>query len=260
MFLRAGTTPISEKTLENAESNVNFSCGFAAIPGIAPESCSENCGFRIDQVVRGHSENGISYSENGISNSESCSENTPELSESSENGPFTPRAFFLKSGWSPGFWYVFPNPAIPLGFSRSRQVIGSWKEVVRFYSQTTGYESRNWASADLLQQCLPLWHKIITSGKRGGVQKSMGHKVPWKTGMLICRLVLLDHSFSRRKKQFHLPVTSRPPIWQLAFRSFISLELRDPWNGGPFRNAPLLTKNDSQIIIFWEFANFTRNF
>ena len=49
-----------------------------------------------------YSENGISYSENGISNSESCSENTPELSESSENGLFTPRAFFLKLGWSPG--------------------------------------------------------------------------------------------------------------------------------------------------------------
>ena len=37
-------------------------------------------------------------------NSESCSENTPELSQSSENGLFTPRAFFLKLGWSPGFW------------------------------------------------------------------------------------------------------------------------------------------------------------
>ena len=27
----------------------------------------------------------------------------PKLSEGSENGPFTPRAFFLKLGWSPGF-------------------------------------------------------------------------------------------------------------------------------------------------------------
>ena len=72
--------------------------------GNRSESCSENCGFRIDQVVRGHSENGISYSENGISNSESCSENTPELSQSSENGLSAPRAFFLKSGWFPGFW------------------------------------------------------------------------------------------------------------------------------------------------------------
>ena len=32
--------------------------------------------------------------------------------------------------------------------------------------------------------------------KRGGVQKSMGHKVPWKIGMLICH-----------------PVTSRPLIF-----------------------------------------------
>ena len=66
-------------------------------------SCSQNVGFHIAQVVGCHSKNGISYSENGISNSESCSENTPELSESSENGLFPPRAFFLKFGWSPGF-------------------------------------------------------------------------------------------------------------------------------------------------------------
>ena len=43
------------------------------------------------QVVRCHSENGISHSENQFLNSESCSEDTPELSESSENGLFTPR-------------------------------------------------------------------------------------------------------------------------------------------------------------------------
>ena len=66
-------------------------------------SCSENCGSCIAQVVGCHSENGISHSENQFLNSESCSENTPELSESSENGLFTPRAFFLKLGWSPGF-------------------------------------------------------------------------------------------------------------------------------------------------------------
>ena len=41
-------------------------------------------------------------------------------------------------------------------------------------------------------------------GKRGGVQKSMGHKVPWKIVMLIC----LN---SCRKKHVYLPVTSRPP-------------------------------------------------
>ena len=55
--------------------------------------CSENYGFRIAQVVRCYSKNGISCSKNQCLNSESCSENAPELSESSENGPFTPRAF-----------------------------------------------------------------------------------------------------------------------------------------------------------------------
>ena len=67
------------------------------------KSCSENCGFRVAQVVRRHSENRISYSENCFLNSESCSENALELSQSSENGLFTPRAFFLKLGCSPGF-------------------------------------------------------------------------------------------------------------------------------------------------------------
>ena len=103
-FLRAGTTPISEKTLRECRVRCKYFMWVRGNSGNRSESCSENCGFRIDQVVSGHSENGISYSENGISNSESCSENTPELSESSENGPFTPRAFFLKLGWSPGFW------------------------------------------------------------------------------------------------------------------------------------------------------------
>ena len=56
------------------------------ISGNRSGSCSENCGFRIAQVVGCHSEN-------GISNSESCSENAPELSESSENGLFPPRPF-----------------------------------------------------------------------------------------------------------------------------------------------------------------------
>ena len=72
--------------------------------GNRSESCSENSGFRIAQVVRCHSENGISHSENYFLNSESCSENAPELSESSENGLFTPRAFSLK------FCYGGPKP------------------------------------------------------------------------------------------------------------------------------------------------------
>ena len=105
LIWRGGTTPILEKTLRECRGKWKSFGWVRGNSGNRSESCSENCGFRIDQVVRGHSENGISYSENGISNSESCSENTPELSESSENGLFTPRAFFLKLGWSPGFWF-----------------------------------------------------------------------------------------------------------------------------------------------------------
>ena len=105
-FWSTGTTPILEKSLRECRGKWKSFGWVRGNSGNRSESCSENCGFRIDQVVRGHSENGISYSENGISNSESCSENTPELSESSENGFFTPRAFFLKLGWSPGFWFL----------------------------------------------------------------------------------------------------------------------------------------------------------
>ena len=97
---RAGTTPIKKRTLRGQMKS------FMWVPinsGNRSGSCSERCGFRIAQVVGCHSENGISSSENGILNSESCSENTLELSESSENGLFTPRAFFLKLGWSSGF-------------------------------------------------------------------------------------------------------------------------------------------------------------
>ena len=100
---RAGTTPILEKTLWECMGEWK---SFVRVP-INSGRCSESCGCRTAQVVGCHSENGISYSENGISNSESCSENAPELSESSENGLFTPRtAFFLKLGWSPGFWKI----------------------------------------------------------------------------------------------------------------------------------------------------------
>ena len=103
-FWRAGTTPILEKMLRERCGQMKIlSCGVPVNSGNRSGSCSENCGFRIAQVVGCHSENGISHSKNGILNSESCSEHTPELSESSENGLFTPRAFFLKLGWSPGF-------------------------------------------------------------------------------------------------------------------------------------------------------------
>ena len=90
--MRVGATPILEKRSENAGANENLSCGFPSIPRIAPgSSCSENCGFRVAQVVRCHSENQISHCENQFLNSESCSENALKLFESSENdhGLFT---------------------------------------------------------------------------------------------------------------------------------------------------------------------------
>ena len=89
LFLRAGTTPILEKTLREWMGQMKiFHVGSHQFRNRSG-SCSENCGFRIAQVVGCHPENGISYSENGISNSESCSEKTPERSQSSENGLFT---------------------------------------------------------------------------------------------------------------------------------------------------------------------------
>ena len=61
--------------------------------------------------------------------------------------------------------------------------------------------------------------------KRRGVQKSTGHKVPWKVGMLTCHPVPLRPlilrrkeaasspvAFFCRKKQFCLFVASRPPF------------------------------------------------
>ena len=90
-----GPPQFSKKRSENGGANENLLCGFAAIPGIAPAVAP-----RILVLVLLKSRDAIP--ENGISNSESCSKNTPELSESSENGLFTPRAFFLKLGWSPG--------------------------------------------------------------------------------------------------------------------------------------------------------------
>ena len=82
-----GAPQFLKKTLREMQGQMKIlRVGFAAIPGITPRAESENCGFRIAQVVRRHSENGISYSENSFPNSESCSEEylatLPELRES----------------------------------------------------------------------------------------------------------------------------------------------------------------------------------
>ena len=97
LFFHAGTTPILEKKLRECRGKWKSFMWVPINSENCSGSCSENYAFRIAQVVRCHSENGISHSENRFLNSESWSENTPELSESSENGLFTPRAFFLAS-------------------------------------------------------------------------------------------------------------------------------------------------------------------
>ena len=95
-----GPPQLSKKGSENACTIENLSCGFPINSGNRSGSCSENFCSRI---TRSHSENGILHSESYFLNSESCSENAQESSQSSENGLFTSRAFFLKSGWSPDF-------------------------------------------------------------------------------------------------------------------------------------------------------------
>ena len=95
---------LKKRSSENAWANENLSCGFPSIPGFVPGVAPRIVVFSTAQVVRCHSENGISYSENSFLNSESCSESAPERSQSSKNGLFTPWAFFLKWGWSAGFW------------------------------------------------------------------------------------------------------------------------------------------------------------
>ena len=48
--------------------------------------------------------------------------------------------------------------------------------------------------------------------KRGGVQKSMGNKVPWKTGMLMYLPVTLRPLIALQKEACYHLVTSRKPI------------------------------------------------
>ena len=95
-------------------------------------SCSENCGFRIAQVVRCHSKNGILHSENYFLNSENCSENTPELSQSFENSLFTSRVFFLRLGWSPAFWYLRIGNGVGKQGYGNRPPIDGWNPIRKF--------------------------------------------------------------------------------------------------------------------------------
>ena len=106
-----GPPQFLKKRSENAWANENLSCGFPSTPGIAPGLAPRVAVFVLleswDAIPRMEFE-----SENGISNSKSRSENIPKLSESSENGLFTPRAFFLKLGLSP-LENALPPPKTP---------------------------------------------------------------------------------------------------------------------------------------------------
>ena len=97
-----GPPEFLKKRSENAGANENLSGGFA-IPGIAPRVAPRFVVFALlnlaAQVVRRHSENGSSHSENCFLNSELPREYPKTLPELRE-WPFTPRAYFLKSGWS----------------------------------------------------------------------------------------------------------------------------------------------------------------
>ena len=62
----------------------------------------------------------------------------------------------------------------------------------------------------------------------------MGEKVPWKTWMLIRLPVTSQPCIFPQKDAAYLPVTSRPPIWQLAFWSlsplnFATHDMEDPF-------------------------------
>ena len=77
--LARGDQPNCKKTLRECRGKGNSFGWVRSNSGNRSESCSENCDSRIAQVVRCHSENGMSHSENYFLNSESCSENTREV-------------------------------------------------------------------------------------------------------------------------------------------------------------------------------------
>ena len=82
------------------------------------------------------------------------------------------------------------------------------------------------------------WGCLCWSGHAEGSRNPWVTKFHGRLGCWFISLQLCDHSFSCRKKQFYLIATSRPPVWQLAFSHFISLYLRDLWNGGPSCTTP----------------------
>ena len=140
------------------------------------------------------------------------------------------------------FYYLWTKTAVkPLNSKKK-----SWRKNSEKVCKSVEKCQKVWKSAETILpfSCCPLvflWPYCVKTKirKRGGESRN-----PWvikfhaRLGCWFISLQLRDHSFPCRKKQFYHLVTSQPPIWQPAFWNSISLELRDPWNGGAFRNAP----------------------
>ena len=104
VFLARGDHPNSrKKSSENAGANENLSCGFPPIPEKSLQELLRELWFSYcSSHETPFREWDLSFRELLFELREVLRE-YPELSESSENGLLTPRASFLKLGWSPGF-------------------------------------------------------------------------------------------------------------------------------------------------------------
>ena len=93
--------------------------------------------------------------------------------------------------------------------------------------------------------------KTLKTRRRGGVQKSMGHKVPWKTGMLICHPVTSRPLISPQKKKAALaqesPRQTKPKKGQkekfMNFAHFCVNSGVFPWENKRDSHLELLLQN-----------------
>ena len=117
-------------------------------------SCSENCGSRIAQVVRCHSENGISHSQNQSLNSESCAEKTyPGTLRELGEWPFHSESVFPEVGVAPRLLTLPLSLSLPL-FSPCR----SWLAEPTASAQMT-HTITFGLSTDFLTHCHHLWQQ-----------------------------------------------------------------------------------------------------
>ena len=146
--MRAGTTPILEKNAPRMEGQMR-------ILHVSSHQFRESLWELLRELWFSYcSSRGMPFREWNFvfrewnSNSESCSESTPERSQSSENGLFAPRAFFLKLGWSSGFCSTVstPNSVSFLAlteFRRGSSVSSSQPTMCVCQSELTEFFSQN---------------------------------------------------------------------------------------------------------------------